>query len=345
MTAAGFRLRHLDDDVERRLRVRQRVLRACQLAQHQLQAGAVEKLERAQRAPQALFRETHRRDGGAETRRAGERDVGRDRPRGRDEGDLRDHAERSLRPDEQLLQVVPGVVLAQSPQKVQHAAVREHDFQTEHRASQRPVSHEPQPAGVGADVAADLALPLRAEVQGDGQTVRVHSALQVLEHDASLGDHHPGAPVHGRHGAHVSQVDDHLVVHGDAPADQTRVPSLGDHGQTPGVAAREHAGYLPRGARQEQNLGPAAVLLHPVLVRGRERTRVDADFARRRREGCLVVARARTLQDLAEKRHVLVRERREIPAGGEVHAAHGDACAPRDADCGRRGPATPRWTP
>ena len=56
-----------------------------------------------------------------------------------------DQAQRSLSPDEQLLQVVPRVVLWQSLHAVQNGAICQHRLKAEHGAVQGAVAQEAQP--------------------------------------------------------------------------------------------------------------------------------------------------------------------------------------------------------
>jgi hypothetical protein len=64
---------------------------------------------------------------------------------------------------QEVLQVVAGVVLAQAPESIPHAAVGKHDLEPEHQLARVAVAHHARAAGVGREVAADLAAALRAE--------------------------------------------------------------------------------------------------------------------------------------------------------------------------------------
>ena len=68
-----------------------------------------------------------------------------------------DDAERAFGAEEQLLQVVAGVVLAQPAQAVPDAAVGQHHLETEHLLARGAVAQDVDAAGVGREVAADLA--------------------------------------------------------------------------------------------------------------------------------------------------------------------------------------------
>ena len=73
--------------------------------------------------------------------------------------------ERALGADEELLQVVAGVVLAQRPQPVPHPAVGQHHLEPEHQVAHHAVAQHRRAAGVGREVAADGAGALGAERQ------------------------------------------------------------------------------------------------------------------------------------------------------------------------------------
>ena len=74
-----------------------------------------------------------------------------------------DDAERALRADEQVLEVVPAIVLAQTLEPVPHAAVGEHDFKPEGEIAGVAVGEHRHAAGIGGEHAADLAAALRGE--------------------------------------------------------------------------------------------------------------------------------------------------------------------------------------
>ena len=76
-----------------------------------------------------------------------------------------DDAERAFGADEQLLQVVAGVVLAQAAQAVPDAAVGQHHLDAEHQLARVAVAQHRGAAGVGREIAADRAAALGGERQ------------------------------------------------------------------------------------------------------------------------------------------------------------------------------------
>ena len=62
---------------------------------------------------------------------------------------------------------------------------------------QRSVFEQPEPSGVGADVAPDLALTLGAEVQRDGHASDVERVLEGFKDASSFAHDGPRGGIHG----------------------------------------------------------------------------------------------------------------------------------------------------
>jgi hypothetical protein len=71
-----------------------------------------------------------------------------------------DDAQRSLGADEQVLQVVAGVVLAQAAQAIPDLAARQHHFEAQRQFARVAVAQHLHAAGVGGQIAADLTASL-----------------------------------------------------------------------------------------------------------------------------------------------------------------------------------------
>ena len=102
-----------------------------------------------------------------------------------------DHAERAFGAEEQRLDVVPRVVLAKRVERGQHAPIGEHDFEPEHLIAHHAVANDIGAAGVGGEVAADLAAAFGAETQRKEPVRFIRRALHVRENAAGFGDHRP----------------------------------------------------------------------------------------------------------------------------------------------------------
>ena len=86
--------------------------------------------------------------------------------------DAGDDAERPLRPDQQLLDVVAAGVLDQRRQLVEHRARRQHRLEPGDARAHRAVAQHLDAAGVGRDEPADRRRPLRREVEREDHARR-----------------------------------------------------------------------------------------------------------------------------------------------------------------------------
>ena len=76
-----------------------------------------------------------------------------------------DDPERAFAADEKMLQIVAGIVLAQPAQPVPDPPIRQHDFETQGQLARIAVAQYRNPAGIGRQIAADLAAALGAEAE------------------------------------------------------------------------------------------------------------------------------------------------------------------------------------
>src|SRR3546814_17625688 len=119
-----------------------------------------------------------------------------------------------------------GVVLAQRAQAVPRAPVRQHYLEAEHEIARGAVAQHVHAAGIGREVAADLARALGAEAPGE-EAVGLDRSLLPLLQDAA-----------GPHG-------DRVVDRGDL-ADAVEATAARDGRVVPGEGSR--AGHEPGGA-------------------------------------------------------------------------------------------------
>ncbi len=162
----------------------ERVARAGHVADDELEGDARQELEGRDRVALRLAQHAEQRQRGG---RRLERDEGGRHGRGarkQPQRRGRHDAERALGADEQLLQVVARVVLAQGRQLVEHAPVGQHDLEAEHERTHHAVAQDRRAAGIGRDDAAERRAALGAErhrqqaVHGGGR------GLQLGEHAA-----------------------------------------------------------------------------------------------------------------------------------------------------------------
>ena len=74
-----------------------------------------------------------------------------------------DDTERTLGADEEVAEIVTGVVFLELRERIQNAAVGEHHFQPKRHLARHPIGERGGAAGVGGEIAADGAASLRAE--------------------------------------------------------------------------------------------------------------------------------------------------------------------------------------
>ena len=157
--------------------------------QDQVERDARHELERRDRIAGERAQARQQRD---RRLRIGDADECSERPRGPREQFARrggDDAERAFRADEQIAQVVAGVVLAQRLEAIEHAAVGQHDFEAEHEVAHHAVAQDRGAAGVRRQVAAELAGAFRAEAHREQSIDRRRRRLDLGEHATGFGDH------------------------------------------------------------------------------------------------------------------------------------------------------------
>ncbi len=97
-----------------------------------------------------------------------------------------DDAQGAFAADEQLLEVVAGVVLQHAVHRGDDRAVGQHRLQAQHAAAHHAVADHVDAAGVGGDVAAHGAGAARAQVHREHQALLAYRFLQLLQHHAGL---------------------------------------------------------------------------------------------------------------------------------------------------------------
>ena len=202
-------------------------------------------------------------------------------------------AQRAFRADEPLLQVIAGVVLAQAAQPVPEAPVGQRDLEAEHQLAHVAVAQHADAAGIGRDVAADLAGALGAQREREQPVGVARRLLDRLENAAGVRRDgvvdriefaDPVEPAGRQH-------DPGKVLIRDRRPDQAGVAALGHHRQAALVAQAQHRRDLFGRARPDdrrRRAGEIAALFfemrrHP-LGRIDPAPRADqvADFRQRR---------------------------------------------------------------
>src|SRR6185437_7158027 len=97
---------------------------------------------------------------------------------------------------------------------MQHAAIAEYRLDAQHQLARHAIAHHVQAAGVGAEIAAELAAALGTQAERK-VTIRCDgSLLYVLEHAAGLGDHGEVRRIDLADAVHSSQQQQHLPAGG-----------------------------------------------------------------------------------------------------------------------------------
>ncbi len=199
-----------------------------------------------------------------------------------------DDAERALRADEVLLEVVAGVVLAQALHVVEDLAVGQHHLQPEHEVARHAVAQHGQPAGVGADVAAEPAAALRAEAERQHEPALPRRLLRIRQHHAGVGRERVAKRVDLANPVHPLQADDEMAAGevGRCAAAIAGVAGLRHEGEAEPRGELHDALHLRRVGRPQHRGRRAAqeVAVVDYVAFHQVRPGKDARFAERRPE-------------------------------------------------------------
>ena len=142
----------------------------------------------------------------------------------------RDDAECAFCADEQMFHVVAGVVFPETTQAVPDFTVGEYNFEAEDERAGVPIAQHLGAAGVGGNVAADLAGAFSTEAEGEEAVVFSCDFLDALQDDAGLDGQGIVVGIDLAHGVHARCRDDdfgHVAVW-LAGAGEAGVAALGD---------------------------------------------------------------------------------------------------------------------
>ena len=224
---------------------RKGITRARRMAHHDFQPEARDELESREAVTRALPKP---REEGDDLRRSRGADEGRGtRFRQREElqHGFRDDAQRALRADKQVLQIITRIILAERRESVPDRAIGQHHFKAEHEIARVAVAQNRRAAGIGGDVPADGA----GAFGGERERIEEARFARRLLH---LGEH--GACFHGDRG--IDRIDrsdglealqrNHHAAMGHASTDEARIPALRQKGDTRRMAGLHHGRNLGR---------------------------------------------------------------------------------------------------
>ncbi len=142
----------------------------------------------------------------------------------------RHDTQRALGADEELLEIVAGVVLAQPAQTVPDAAVGQHDFDAEHELARVAEAQHRGASGIGREIAADRAAPFGRKRKRKEQPVVGGGLLDGGERHAGFGRQRRIVGIDGAHAVHPRerQHDRVALGVGRCAAALSRVSALRD---------------------------------------------------------------------------------------------------------------------
>ena len=164
------------------------VARPGEMAKHIVEAEPRQELEAGEAMPGDAAGDLQERQRIARALQPDEGDALPTRFREEFEDRRGDDAERPLGADEKVLEVVVGVVLAERPEAVPYLAGSEHHLDAEHQLARIAISEDRRAAGIGREIAADLAGTLRSERQRKEPVDRIGGGLGVGENHPGFGD-------------------------------------------------------------------------------------------------------------------------------------------------------------
>ena len=209
--------------------------------------------------------------------RRGHADEGRlDRVRARHQAQHRggDHAERSLGADEQVLEIVAGIVLLELVEVVQHASVGKHHFDAERMRARNAMGKRGGAAGIGREIAADGAGPLRRQQLRIEPVHACRRLTRPQQRDAGLAGHGVGNGIDLANAIEAVEREHDLAVLRDLPADEAGIAALRNDGRGRFVRELEDVGDLRHRARPQHDRGVAAEHVAHLQEIGRLRLRI-----------------------------------------------------------------------
>src|SRR5665213_2693548 len=155
-----------------------------------------------------------------------------------------DDAERTFAADEEVLQIVARVVLAQAAQPVPGPAIGQHRLDAERQLPHVAIAQDVDAAGIGREVAADLARAFGAEAERKQPVGDFADALGLGEDAAGLDGHGEVQRVERPHAVHPTETDKDAVLRRHRPAAETGIAALRIDRQTRGGANPDQLGHL-----------------------------------------------------------------------------------------------------
>ena len=190
------------------------------------------------------------------------------------------HGERPLAADQELSEVVAGVVLEQAGETPDDATVGEHRLEAHDLGAHHPVPQDLRAARVRRDHAADGRGAARAVVDAEGEPGRSGVLLEALERHPRTGGHLGRDRVDGAERVEPCERKHDLASARHPCADEPGVAALGHHRRARRVARREHLRHLARAAGAHDERGRSAEAARAVMAVRRADLRIAEDVSR-----------------------------------------------------------------
>ena len=249
----------------------ERVAQLGEMGLDQLQAEVRHQFEARQRGAALVLQQAEQRQRMA---RRFQRDQGAERRLGLRvelEHGGRDDAQRPLGADEQVAQVVAGIVLAQAAQAVPDFALGGDHFQAQAQFPRVPVAQDGGAAGIGRQVPADGAAAFRRQRQGKQHAGAGRGLLDVVEDAAGFHRHGAIGGIEGADTVQAPQRNDDGRAAGvrHAAQHQAGAAALRHHRDAGGGAGAHHGGHLLGIRGQHHGAGAPGEAAAPVGEEGR----------------------------------------------------------------------------
>ena len=174
--------------------------------------------------------------------------------------ETRNDAESALAADEQLLEVVAGVVLHYLGPHVEHFPAWQHRLDPQNVGAEGAELNDVFASGVCGRVAAHHARAFGAEVERSFTAFGLEELAQPFEDNAGLHIDHRTHGVKLLDFVHVFQADDDFVEDGHAAPNESGVSSLRHHCQYPLVAVPQNLRHLLSVLRTQQQLRVSLII-------------------------------------------------------------------------------------
>ena len=195
------------------------------------------------------------------------RDIDGGRPLWALDRDGRNDTDGTFATDEELLQVVAGVVLAERAQVVHNCTIREHGLNTQDIPMKAAISQEAKATRVGGDIATDMARSLRAQVEREDVVLLSQKSICRLKDDTGISYKDSRNLVERADLVHLLQVDDNLIEDRNRATNKAGVATLRNNSKHVVIAVFQDLAELFLVARLQYKLGVTTEFTHPVTVK------------------------------------------------------------------------------